>query len=180
MVADFRGYTSRKQKFSPEKEAKIKLILNASKSRSEALKLLQREKFRDEDIVRILQKYYRRGYRDNVSNISLSEKSSSSAPSPVSSPSRKGQTKDQQLKLISFAQNVHKMNQEVNKHLRTNKPGINVACVSELPSDYKRPPGFSVVPSILGTNNKHHALNLIRRTAYKKQAHLYESQEPSR
>lgn len=56
---DFRGYTLRKQKFSPEKEAKIKIILNTAKSRTEAHKLLQREKFRDEDIVRILQKYYR-------------------------------------------------------------------------------------------------------------------------
>lgn len=49
----------RKQKFSPEMEAKIKIILNTAISRSEATKLLQKEKFRDEDIVRILQKYYR-------------------------------------------------------------------------------------------------------------------------
>lgn len=40
-------------------EAKIKIILNTAGSRSEASKLLQKEKFRDEDIVRILQKYYR-------------------------------------------------------------------------------------------------------------------------
>lgn len=40
-------------------EAKIKLILNTASSRLEAQKLLQREKFREEDIVRILQKYYR-------------------------------------------------------------------------------------------------------------------------
>lgn len=42
-------------------EAKIKIILNTASSRAEASKLLQKEKFRDEDIVRILQKYYRFG-----------------------------------------------------------------------------------------------------------------------
>jgi hypothetical protein len=56
---DFRGYTLRKHKFTAEMEAKIKIILNTAKSRSEAQKLLQREKFRDEDIVRIIQKYFR-------------------------------------------------------------------------------------------------------------------------
>lgn len=40
-------------------EAKIKIILNTSKTKAEAQKLLQKERFREEDIVRIIQKYYR-------------------------------------------------------------------------------------------------------------------------
>ena len=40
-------------------EAKVKLILNTAKSRSEAQKLLLKENFMEEDIVRIIQKYYK-------------------------------------------------------------------------------------------------------------------------
>lgn len=58
-LLDFRGYTLRKQKFSTEMDAKIKIILNTAKTRAEAQRLLQKEKFREEDIVRIIQKYYR-------------------------------------------------------------------------------------------------------------------------
>jgi hypothetical protein len=58
-LLDFRGYTLRKQKFTPEMEAKIRIILNTAESRNEAIRLLQREKFHHEDIVRIIQKYYR-------------------------------------------------------------------------------------------------------------------------
>lgn len=44
-------------------EAKIKIILNTSKTKAEAQKLMQKERFREEDIVRIIQKYYR--FADN-------------------------------------------------------------------------------------------------------------------
>lgn len=40
-------------------EAKVKLILNTANSRSEAQKLLLKENFMEEDIVRIIQKYYK-------------------------------------------------------------------------------------------------------------------------
>jgi myosin III len=68
--------------------------------------------------------------------------------------------RDQQLEFVGFAQNVHMFNQEVHKNLRLNKAGIPLNNIGPLPQDYKRPPGFSLIPSLLGSN--HHALNLIR------------------
>lgn len=44
---------------SPEKEAKVKIILNTAANRSEAQKMLQKENFMADDIIRIVQKYYR-------------------------------------------------------------------------------------------------------------------------
>jgi hypothetical protein len=40
-------------------EAKIKIILNTASSRHEAQKMLQKENFTADDILRIMQKYYR-------------------------------------------------------------------------------------------------------------------------
>lgn len=51
-------------------EAKIKIILNTAKTRAEAQKLMQKERFRDEDIVRIVQKYYRLTLKLRLNNIS--------------------------------------------------------------------------------------------------------------
>lgn len=50
-------------------EAKIKIILNTAKTRAEAQKLMQKERFRDEDIVRIVQKYYRLTLKLRLNNI---------------------------------------------------------------------------------------------------------------
>lgn len=50
-------------------EAKIKIILNTAKTRAEAQKLMQKERFRDEDIVRIAQKYYRLTLNLTANNI---------------------------------------------------------------------------------------------------------------
>lgn len=52
------------------------------------------------------------------------------------------------------------LNQEVHKNLRFNKPGIQLNNIGEVPKDYKRPPGFSLIPSLLGSNN--YVMNLIR------------------
>ncbi len=68
--------------------------------------------------------------------------------------------KEQQIQLVGFAQNIHKLNQEVHQNLRLNKHGVLVNHIGELPHDYKRPPGFSLIPSLLGSN--HHVLNLIQ------------------
>lgn len=68
--------------------------------------------------------------------------------------------RDQQLELVGFAQNVHMLNQEVHKNLRLNKAGVPLNHIGAVPADYKRPPGFSLIPSLLGSN--HHVLNLIR------------------
>lgn len=87
--------------------------------------------------------------------------SSASNPSPNGSPSRKAMSpRDQQMELVGFAQNLHVLNQEVHKNLRSNKPGLPLSRIGELPQNYKRPPGFSLIPSLLGSN--HHVLNLIR------------------
>jgi len=148
-------------------EAKVKIILNTAKTRAEAQRLLQKEKFRDEDIVRIMQKYYRRSSRENLSYLSPSSDrlASSVSSSSVSSPSKKGlSTKDQHLELMGFAQNLHVLNQEMHKNLRTNKQGVPITNIDKLPIDYKRPPGFSLVPNLLGNipNSDHHILNLIK------------------
>lgn len=104
----------------------------------------------------------RRGSRENVQNIDPAERQSRvSTPSSNVSPSRNGFTpKDQQTELVEFAQNIHMMNQEAHKNLRLNKSGIPINKIRELPQDYRRPPGFSLIPSLLGSN--HYALNLIK------------------
>lgn len=61
---------------------------------------------------------------------------------------------------MGFAQNVHMLNQDVHKNLRLNKPGVKLDKVGGIPSDYNRPPGFSLIPTLLGTN--HHVLRLIK------------------
>lgn len=58
--------------------------------------------------------------------------------------------KEQQLELIGLSQKVHLLNQEVHHNLRRNKPGINLDLVTKLPANYKRPPGFVLVPGLLG------------------------------
>jgi hypothetical protein len=54
------------------------------------------------------------------------------------------------------------MNQEVHRNLRQNKSGIPINRIENLPPDYKRPPGFSLIPSLL--NGKHQALDQIKKT----------------
>lgn len=91
-----------------------------------------------------------------------SERSSRvNTPSSNGSPSRKGMTpKDQQVELVGFAQKIHMLNQEAHKNLRANKAGIPLNHIGDLPQDYRRPPGFSLIPSLLGSN--HYVLNLIK------------------
>lgn len=53
---------------------------------------------------------------------------------------------------------------EIHKNLRQNKIGIPLNHIERLPPDYRRPPGFSLIPSLLGSfpRNEHHILNLIK------------------
>lgn len=112
--------------------------------------------------------FFRRESRENIQYLTPSNatrvntpSSRVNTPSTNGSPSRRPMSaRDQQLELVGFAQNVHILNQEVHKNLRVNKPGIPLNNISALPNDYKRPPGFSLIPSLLGSN--HHVLNLIR------------------
>nr|XP_037866986.1 myosin-IIIb isoform X3 [Bombyx mori] len=51
--------------------------------------------------------------------------------------------------LQTFAEQVHNKNQEVHKNLRHNKPGIRLQSVQRPPEEYRAPPGFTLVPSIV-------------------------------
>lgn len=44
------------------------------------------------------------------------------------------------------------LNQDVHKNLRRNKGGIRLDEIEKLSDNYKRPPGFALVPNLLGTN----------------------------
>lgn len=44
------------------------------------------------------------------------------------------------------------LNQGVHKNLRRNKSGIHLESVEKPASNYKRPPGFSLVPTLLGSS----------------------------
>jgi myosin-3 len=98
------------------------------------------------------------------------------------SPNKKPLTsKDQQMQLADFAQNVHMMNQEVHKNLRQNKAGIQMKNIEKLPADYKKPPGFLLIPGLLGSipGGDHHILNLIQ--ANGKTGHAFEvAEDPTR
>ncbi|XP_055600168.1 myosin-IIIb-like isoform X2 [Uranotaenia lowii] len=143
----YRGYTIRKMKMTPELEAKTKYILGIAKNRVEAQRMMQKEGFSKEDAARIIQRYYRTHKSKNNGNRDSGNRKKGPAPQPVKPLS----TKDQQMELISFSQNVHMLNQEVHKNLRSNKTGVPLEAVEKLPSDYKRPPGFVLVPGLLGT-----------------------------
>lgn len=148
---DFRGYTIRKKKWTPEQEAKVKIILNTARNRVEAQKLMQKEGFTSDEAARFAHRYYRT-FRARGSNSRDSQASPNGKKSPFGSPSKKGLTpKEQQQQLIALSQSVHLMNQDVHKILRKNKSGIPLNLLNKLPSDYKRPPGFVLVPGLLGS-----------------------------
>lgn len=118
--------------------------------------MMMKEGFTADETTRIIQRFYR-----TQRKISLSQENSHNS-SPItnhrgllnlsSSPIGKKplSVRDQQLDLIAFSQNIHMLNQEIHKNLRQNKPGVHLDKVQKLPSDYKRPPGFSLVPGLLG------------------------------
>lgn len=139
-------------------EAKVKIILNTAENRHDAMRLLQREHFHHEDIVRIIQKFYRReSSSQNASEMSSHDSREREYTSFSYSPSKKLSPRDQQAELVNFAQNVHMLNQEMHRNLRQNKKGISMNKIEKLPVDYRRPPGFSIVPNLLGS--KHHAVD---------------------
>ncbi|XP_055618927.1 myosin-IIIb-like isoform X2 [Toxorhynchites rutilus septentrionalis] len=142
----YRGYTIRKMKLTPEMEAKTKYILGIAKNRVEAQRMMQKEGFSKEDAARIIQRFYRT-HKSKKSSNRESSRRKGQAPQPVKPLS----AKDQQVDLIAFSQNVHMLNQEVHKNLRANKTGVPLEAIEKLPNDYKRPPGFVLVPGLLGT-----------------------------
>ncbi|XP_062698478.1 myosin-IIIb-like isoform X2 [Aedes albopictus] len=143
----YRGYTIRKMKLTPELEAKTKYILGIAKNRVEAQRMMQKEGFTKEDAARIIQRFY----RTHKSKNNNSNKESSRKKGPAPQPGKPLSAKDQQVDLIAFSQNVHMLNQEIHKNLRATKTGIPLDAIEKLPNDYKRPPGFVLVPGLLGT-----------------------------
>uniref|UniRef100_A0A182Q3R7 non-specific serine/threonine protein kinase n=1 Tax=Anopheles farauti TaxID=69004 RepID=A0A182Q3R7_9DIPT len=154
----YRGYTIRKLRMTPEIEAKTKYILGIAKNRVEAQRMMQKEGFTKEDAARIIQRYYRtqkskhNGSSNNNRDAMAAAVTAASRKGPAPQPQPKPlTTKDQQMDLIAFSQNVHMLNQEVHKNLRVNKAGVPLESIEKLPSDYRRPPGFVLVPGLLGT-----------------------------
>ena len=126
-------------------ESKAKDIMAKAKNRVEAQKLMQKEGFSTDESARIIQRYYRTQKSKN--NRENHKKKKEAAPQPPKQLSQK----DQQVDLMAFSQNVHLLNQEIHKNLRQNKTGIPLDSIQKLPSDYKRPPGFLLIPGLLGT-----------------------------
>uniref|UniRef100_A0A8W7P1E9 non-specific serine/threonine protein kinase n=1 Tax=Anopheles coluzzii TaxID=1518534 RepID=A0A8W7P1E9_ANOCL len=155
----YRGYTIRKMRMTPEIEAKTKYILGIAKNRVEAQRMMQKEGFAKEDAARIIQRYYRTQKSKHNSNrdamaaaVGAASAAAAGRKGPAPQPQPKPlTTKDQQMDLIAFSQNVHMLNQEVHKNLRVNKAGVPLDAIEKLPSDYRRPPGFVLVPGLLGT-----------------------------
>ncbi|XP_050098125.1 myosin-IIIb-like isoform X3 [Anopheles aquasalis] len=143
----YRGYTIRKMRMTPEIEAKTKYILGIAKNRVEAQRMMQKEGFTKEDAARIIQRYYRTQKSKNKREQQAVQK----GPAPPQPQPKPLSTKDQQLDLIAFSQNVHMLNQEVHRNLRVNKSGVPLEAIEKLPNDYRRPPGFVLVPGLLGT-----------------------------
>lgn len=54
------------------------------------------------------------------------------------------------MELTTFTQNIHMLNEELHKNLRRNKGGVRNEKIEPLHPEYKRPPGFSLVPGLLG------------------------------
>lgn len=124
----------RKKRFSGDSESVAKEILGQARSRNEAAKLLQKEGFSTSDASKLVQRYYRSSKKGR-------------APEP---PKKVMSPKEVQLELTTFTQNIHMLNEELHKNLRRNKFGVRHEKVEPLHPEYKRPPGFTLVPGLLG------------------------------
>lgn len=51
------------------------------------------------------------------------------------------------------------LNQEVHKNLRRNKTGIHVDRIEKLSPSYKRPPGFTLLPTLLNASMQNKSLD---------------------
>lgn len=128
LFLDFRGYTIRKNRWNPKRKTSISYSPKNRPKLSpmqfdETARVIQRSKH-----LKSEQKYQKKTSMDKTKYF-----------------------KDQKLELISFSQNVHILNQEVHKNLRRNKSSIRLKDVEKLPVNYNRPPGFVLVPGILGS-----------------------------
>lgn len=60
---------------------------------------------------------------------------------------------------LLFSEQVHLLNQEVHKNLRRNKTGIHVDRIDGLSPEYKRPPGFTLLPTLLNASLQNKTLD---------------------
>lgn len=58
------------------------------------------------------------------------------------------------------------LNQEVHKNLRRNKAGIHVDRIEKPSPDYKRPPGFALLPTLLNASMQNKSLDKNERRQY--------------
>lgn len=58
------------------------------------------------------------------------------------------------------------LNQEVHKNLRRNKTGIHVDRIEKPSQDYKRPPGFALLPTLLNASMQNKSLDKNERRQY--------------
>lgn len=70
---------------------------------------------------------------------------------------------------------MHLLNQEVHKNLRRNKSGIHVDRIEPLSPDYKRPPGFTLLPTLLNAAMQNKTLD---KHARRQSNHFIEPAEP--
>lgn len=61
---------------------------------------------------------------------------------------------------------LHMLNQEVHKNLRRNKTGIHVERIEKLSPSYKRPPGFTLLPTLLNASMQNKSLDKNVRRHY--------------
>lgn len=95
-LQDYRAYTIRKNRWNPELESMAKSIVNKSKSRTEAQRLLQKEGFKSDEIERILARFIKSPRRKNST---AKELSNSPRKAPLT-------PRDQHVDMIGFSQKV--------------------------------------------------------------------------
>lgn len=124
----------RKKRFSGDSESFAKDIIYQARNRNEAAKLLQKEGFSGTDSSKLVQRYFR----------STKKGRAPEPPKKVLSP------RDLQNEIATFSQKVHMLNEDLHKNLRRNKPGVRSESIEPLHVNYRRPPGFSLIPGLLG------------------------------
>ncbi|KAG4070138.1 hypothetical protein HA402_013381 [Bradysia odoriphaga] len=152
----FRAYTIRKNRWSPELESMAKSIVNKSKSRTEAQRLLQKEGFKSDEIERIIARFMKAPRRRNSTS---KEASNSPRKAPLT-------PRDQHVDMIGFSQKVHMLNQDVHKNLRRNKGGIRLDDIEKLSEHYRRPTGFTLIPNLVGVGKNSSNQPAQRKSSY--------------
>lgn len=70
------------------------------------------------------------------------------------------------MSVFFFCVQLHMLNQEVHKNLRRNKTGIRVDQIEKLSPTYKRPPGFTLLPTLLNASMQNKSLDKNARRHY--------------